>query len=58
MTYEEGKAKLTAIVQEIERGGLSLDDQLAKWNEARGLIDELEKMLGTYETRVSEGAAA
>ncbi|QDF15409.1 hypothetical protein SEA_MOLLYMUR_48 [Gordonia phage Mollymur] len=58
MTYEEKKAKLTALVQEIERGNLSLDDQLTKWGEARDLITELEKDLGTFETRLKDGVAA
>ncbi|AXH70431.1 exonuclease [Gordonia phage Daredevil] len=58
MTYEEKKAELNGLVQKIEKGGLTLDEQLELWNRGKELIDELEKMLGTYEDRIKEGHAA
>jgi len=58
-TFEQKKERLGEIVEQLEDGGLSLDESLAAYEEGIGLYKECHKQLheaeGKVEALVEEG---
>lgn len=51
--FEEEMTKLEAIVTELEKGDLSLDDSVKKFEEGINISKECNKMLETAEKKIS-----
>jgi exodeoxyribonuclease VII small subunit len=54
MTFEAALAELESIVDALERGDLSLEESMAKYEEGVGLAARCAELLKTAETRVRE----
>lgn len=50
-TFEEAMEKLEDLVQELEKGNLSLDDSLATYEKGIGLIKFCHQVLGDTESK-------
>jgi exodeoxyribonuclease VII small subunit len=51
-TFDDGLARLEALVQQLESGNLSLEDALARFEEGVQLSQSLQKQLGEAQRRV------
>ncbi|HKL95886.1 MAG TPA: exodeoxyribonuclease VII small subunit [Paludibacteraceae bacterium] len=54
LTYEEAMTQLEAIVQQIERGELSIDDLSAKVKEATELVQKCKEILHTTDEAIDK----
>ena len=54
LTFDEAFAELRAAVAELEAGGLSLEDTIARTERAVALQRHCEKLLGEAELRVQQ----
>ena len=52
-SFEEEMAKLETIVTELEKGDLSLDDSVKKFEEGINISKECNKMLETAEKKIT-----
>lgn len=52
-SFEEEMVKLEEIVTELEKGDLSLDDSVKKFEEGINISKECNKMLETAEKKIS-----
>ena len=52
-SFEELMQNLEAIVQELEKGELNLDDSVAKFEEGMKISKECNKILESSEKRIS-----
>ena len=52
-SFEEEMAKLETIVTELEKGDLSLDDSLKKFEEGINISKDCNSMLETAEKKIS-----
>jgi exodeoxyribonuclease VII small subunit len=53
LSFEEALSRVEAIVAAMEEGGLSLDEAVACYEEAAGLIAHCRKVLAEAELRIS-----
>lgn len=51
-SYEEARDELTAVVERLEAGGLSLDESLAGWERGQALAKACETFLAGAHERV------
>jgi exodeoxyribonuclease VII small subunit len=49
LTYEEARQRLLAIVQQLEEGGLPLEESLTLWKEGDALAKFCQKFLADAE---------
>jgi len=54
LSFDEAFAELRAVVSELEAGGLSLEDTIARTERAVALQRHCEKLLGEAELRVRQ----
>ncbi|MBX7104970.1 MAG: exodeoxyribonuclease VII small subunit [Gemmataceae bacterium] len=54
MTFEEALAELEKVVQDLERGDISLDDSLARYERAVTLLKACHAQLQGAEAKVRE----
>ena len=54
LTFDDAFAELRTVVAELEAGGLSLEDTIARTERAVGLQRHCEKLLGEAELRVRQ----
>jgi exodeoxyribonuclease VII small subunit len=54
LSFDDAFAQLKAAVAELEAGGLSLEDTIARTERAVGLQRHCEKLLGEAELRVKQ----
>jgi len=52
-TFEQSVARIDEIVKKLEKGDAALDESLALFEEATGLIRECSKMLDKAEQKVT-----
>lgn len=52
LSYEQAAARVEEIVQALESGGLTLDESLARYEEAVGLYRRLVQVLAAAEQRI------
>ncbi len=53
-SFEEKLARLEAIVNQLERGGLELDKAMKLFREGTALVNELSEMLRAAELEIVE----
>jgi len=53
LTFEEQMAKLETLVGKLESGGLGLEESIAAYEEAMGLISALDKQLDEGEKKLT-----
>ncbi|MBU8813526.1 exodeoxyribonuclease VII small subunit [Mycolicibacterium goodii] len=56
--YEDARDELIAVVQQLEQGGLSLDDSLQLWERGEALAKRCEEHLAGARQRVEQAIAA
>ncbi|CKI27888.1 exodeoxyribonuclease VII small subunit [Mycolicibacterium smegmatis] len=56
--YEDARDELVAVVQQLEQGGLSLDDSLQIWERGEALAKRCEEHLAGARQRVEQAIAA
>lgn len=56
--YEEARDELIAVVQQLEQGGLDLDDSLNLWERGEKLAQRCEEHLAGARQRVEQALAA
>jgi exodeoxyribonuclease VII small subunit len=56
--YEDARDELIAVVQQLEQGGLSLDDSLQLWERGEALARRCEEHLAGARQRVEQAIAA
>ncbi|ABK72505.1 exodeoxyribonuclease VII small subunit [Mycolicibacterium smegmatis] len=56
--YEDARDELVAVVQQLEQGGLSLDDSLQLWERGEALAKRCEEHLAGARQRVEQAIAA
>ncbi len=56
--YEDARDELIAVVQQLEQGGLSLDDSLQLWERGEALAKRCEEHLAGARERVEQAIAA
>ncbi|MBU8833340.1 exodeoxyribonuclease VII small subunit [Mycolicibacterium goodii] len=56
--YEDARDELIAVVQQLEQGGLSLDDSLQLWERGETLAKRCEEHLAGARQRVEQAIAA
>lgn len=56
--YEDARDELVAVVQQLEQGGLSLDDSLQLWERGEALAKCCEEHLAGARQRVEQAIAA
>jgi len=56
--YEDARDELVAVVQQLEQGGLSLDDSLQLWERGEALAKRCEEHLAGARQRVERAIAA
>ncbi|HEV7810510.1 MAG TPA: exodeoxyribonuclease VII small subunit [Candidatus Limnocylindrales bacterium] len=54
LTFDDAFAELRTVVAELEAGGLSLEDTIARTERAVGLQRHCERLLGEAELRVQQ----
>ncbi len=54
ISFEEGIAKLRALVSEMESGSLGLEEMIASYGEGVKLIKHCEERLGEAECKIRE----
>jgi exodeoxyribonuclease VII small subunit len=54
LTFDDAFAELRSVVAELETGGLSLEDTIARTERAVALQRHCEKLLGEAELRVQQ----
>ena len=54
LAFDEASAELRAVVAELEAGGLSLEDTIARTERAVALQRHCERLLGEAELRVQQ----
>ena len=52
LSFEDGLAELDRIVQELERGELSLEDSMKSYEKAKQLEAQLRNMLDQMDARI------
>lgn len=57
-SYEAARDELTAVVEQLEAGGLTLDDSLTLWERGQALAGTCETFLAGARQRVDEALAA
>lgn len=56
--YESARDELIAVVQQLEQGGLDLDESLKLWERGEALAQRCEEHLAGARQRVEEALAA
>ncbi|RCW40043.1 exodeoxyribonuclease VII small subunit [Halopolyspora algeriensis] len=56
--YEQARDELTEVVQQLEAGGLSLEDSLALWERGEALAAACERHLAGARERVDRALAS
>jgi exodeoxyribonuclease VII small subunit len=57
-SYEAARDELTAVVERLEAGGLTLDESLTLWERGQGLATACETFLAGARKRVEAALAA
>ncbi|NGX06845.1 exodeoxyribonuclease VII small subunit [Mycobacteroides franklinii] len=55
--YEEARAELIEVVQQLEQGGLDLDTSLALWERGEALAKRCEEHLAGARKRIEDALA-
>ncbi len=58
LTYEEARAELATVVEQLERGGSSLEESLALWERGEKLADVCQRWLDGARERIETARAA
>lgn len=53
LTYEQARDELAAVVQQLESGGLTLEESLALWERGEVLAQHCQTWLDAARTRVT-----
>jgi exodeoxyribonuclease VII small subunit len=58
LTYEQARTELAAVVEQLETGGSSLEDSLARWERGEHLADICQRWLDGARERIETARAA
>jgi exodeoxyribonuclease VII small subunit len=54
LSYEHARDELVALVQRLERGGMTLEESIACWERGEALADRCEALLDQAQRRIAE----
>jgi exodeoxyribonuclease VII small subunit len=58
LSYEQARTELAAVVEQLERGGSSLEESLALWERGEQLADVCQRWLDGARERIDVARAA
>jgi exodeoxyribonuclease VII small subunit len=58
LSYEQARTELAGVVEQLERGGSSLEESLALWERGEKLADVCQKWLDGARQRIDTARAA
>jgi exodeoxyribonuclease VII small subunit len=58
LSYEQARTELAGVVEQLERGGTSLEESLALWERGEKLADVCQKWLDGARQRIDTARAA
>jgi exodeoxyribonuclease VII small subunit len=58
LSYEEARTELAGVVEQLERGGSSLEESLALWERGEKLADVCQRWLDGARERIDSARAA
>jgi exodeoxyribonuclease VII small subunit len=58
LSYEQARTELAGVVEQLERGGSSLEESLALWERGEKLADVCQRWLDGARERIESARAA
>ncbi len=58
LSYEQARTELATVVEQLERGGSSLEESLALWERGEKLADVCQRWLDGARARIETARAA
>ena len=58
LSYEQARTELATVVEQLERGGSSLEESLALWERGEKLADVCQRWLDEARERIDAARAA
>lgn len=58
LSYEQARTELASVVEQLERGGTSLEESLSLWERGEKLADVCQRWLDNARERIDTARAA